>query len=163
MSAATLGVDTQGMRRDYFTLTVDGVATDEPQRPVVTITYEGPTEQLESRLTKGGSLLSEEEVDVAYRLKDPLDADSPEGVVALADRMTGEYVLELNADADSVFEFIEAAREFGAERDNDDRYRIVLETDDGHLATYDMSSLLVYDSDGDLLRGESLIPSGVEL
>nr|WP_246282698.1 DUF5793 family protein [Natronomonas halophila] len=163
MSAATLRTDTKGMRRDYFTLTVDGVATDEPQRPVVTITYEGPTDQLESRLTKGGEVLSEDEVDVAFRLKEPLETDDPEGVIALADRMTGEYVLELNADADSVFEFIEAAREFGADQDNDNRYRIVLETDGSHLATYDMSSLLVYDADGNLLRGESLIPSGVEL
>lgn len=151
------------MRRDYFTLTVDGVATEAPERPVVTITYEGPDDQLESRLTKGGTLLSEEEVDAAFRLKESLDTEAPEGVIALADRMTGEYVLELNASANPVFEFIEAAREFGKEHDPEHRYRIVLETSEGHLVTYDKSTLLVYDAEGGLLRSESLIPSGVEL
>lgn len=151
------------MRRDYFTLTVDGVEGDGPTRPVVTITYEGPTEQLESRLRKGSTLLEDEEVDVAYRLQDSLNATDPAGVIAVADRVTGEYVFELNADADEVFEFIDAAREFGDNSDSDDYYRIVLETDEEHLATYDKSTLLVYDAEGNLLRSESLIPSGVEL
>ncbi|MFQ3319545.1 MAG: hypothetical protein ACI8UR_000774 [Natronomonas sp.] len=151
------------MRRDYFTLTVDGVEGDEAEQPVVTITYEGPTEQLESRLRKGSSLLTDEEIDVAYRLQDALEADDPSGVVALADRVTGEYVLELNADAEAVFEFVDAAREFGDTSDSEGRYRIVLETDDGNLVTYDKSTLLVYDADGQLLRSKSLIPSGVEL
>lgn len=151
------------MRRDYFTLTVDGVAGERVERPIVTITYEGPAEQIESRLRKGSALLEAEDVDVAYRLQDSLEDDSPRGVVALADRITGEYVFELNADAKDIFAFIDAAREFGENDDDEGRYRIVLETDAGHLATYDKSTLLVYDAEGDLLRGKSLLPSGVEL
>ncbi|MUV86755.1 hypothetical protein GJ631_09295 [Natronomonas sp. CBA1123] len=151
------------MRRDYFTLTVDGMDADDPQRPVVTITYEGPVGQLESRLTKADSVLESDEIDVAFRLKEPLDSDEANGVVAIADRVTGEYVFELNATAGDVFSFVEAAREFGQRSDSESRYRIVLETEDEHLATYDKSTLLVYDADGDLLRGQSLIPSGVEL
>ncbi|MCY4732402.1 hypothetical protein KY092_17775 [Natronomonas gomsonensis] len=151
------------MRRDYFTLTVDGMDADDPQRPVVTITYEGPTGQLESRLTKGDSVLESDEIDVAFRLKEPLDSEEANGVVAIADRVTGEYVFELNATAGDVFSFVEAAREFGQRSDSESRYRIVLETEDEHLATYDKSTLLVYDADGELLRGQSLIPSGVEL
>lgn len=151
------------MRRDYFTLTVDGVAGPGATRPVVTITYEGPRDQLESRLEKGGSTLGEEEIDVAYRLQDGLDESNPTGVVAIADRVTGEYVFELNAEADDVFEFIDAAREFGDANDSENRYRIVIETEDEHLATYDESTLLVYDADGNLLRSKSLIPSGVEI
>lgn len=151
------------MRRDYFTLTVDGVNDASAEQPVVVITYEGPTEQLESRLQKGSSLLRDEEVDIAYRLQDSLDEEGAGGVVALADRVTGEYVLELNADAADVFAFVEAAREFGDRSDTESRYRIVLETDDEQLATYDKSTLLVYNADGQLLRNESLIPSGVEL
>jgi len=151
------------MRRDYFTLTVDGMDADDPQRPVVTITYEGPVGQLESRLTKADSVLESDEIDVAFRLKEPLDSEEANGVVAIADRVTGEYVFELNATAGDVFSFVEAAREFGQRSDSESRYRIVLETEDEHLATYDKSTLLVYDADGDLLRGQSLIPSGVEL
>lgn len=151
------------MRRDYFTLDVDGVEGSESTRPVVTVAYEGPSEQLESRLRKGDSLLGEAEVDVAYRLLGAPEDDEAGGVVALADRVTGEYVLELNAPADAVFDFVAAAREFGDRHDDEHRYRIVLETDDGALATYDKSTLLVYDVDGELLREESLIPSGVEI
>jgi hypothetical protein len=151
------------MRRDYFTLTVDGMDADDPQRPVVTITYEGPVGQLESRLTKADSVLESDEIDVAFRLKEPLDSEEANGVVAIADRVTGEYVFELNATAGDVFSFVEAAREFGQRSDSESRYRIVLETEDEHLATYDKSTLLVYDADGELLRGQSLIPSGVEL
>ncbi|WP_178917438.1 DUF5793 family protein [Natronomonas gomsonensis] len=151
------------MRRDYFTLTVDGMDADDPQRPVVTITYEGPAGQLESRLTKADSVLESDEIDVAFRLKEPLDSEEANGVVAIADRVTGEYVFELNATAGDVFSFVEAAREFGQRSDSESRYRIVLETEDEHLATYDKSTLLVYDADGELLRGQSLIPSGVEL
>ena len=151
------------MRRDYFTLTVDGAGADGSRRPVVTIAYEGPTEQLEPRMTKGESLLDEAEIDVGFRLQEPVGADDPMGVLALADRVTGEYVLELNAGADDIFELVEAAREFGQTADTEDRYRIVLESDDDQLAVYDKSTLLVYDHDGELLRSRSLIPSGVEI
>ena len=151
------------MRRDYFTLTVDGVAGAEAERPVVTVAYEGPTDQLETQLSKGDSILDDEEIDVAYRLQDALEDDDPTGVVAIADRVTGEYAFELNADAEDVFAFIDAAREFGDTSDSEDRYRIVVEAGDERLATYDKSTLLVYDADGDLLRSRSLIPSGVEI
>jgi hypothetical protein len=151
------------MRRDYFTLAVDGVAGEEPTRPVVTITYEGPTEQIETRLQKGSSMLEDGDVDVAYRLREPLESADAGGVVAIADRVTGEYVFELNAGAADVLAFVDAAREFGDRTDSESRYRIVLETEDEHLVTYDKSTLLVYDPDGNLLRGKSLIPSGVEI
>lgn len=151
------------MRRDYFTLTVDDAAGSAPERPVLTVSYEGPTDQLEARLSKGDSILDDEEIDVAYRLQEPLEADEPTGVVAIADRVTGEYAFELNADAGEVLEFIDAAREYGDDGDAEDRYRIVVETDEETLATYDKSTLLVYDADGNLLRSRSLIPSGVEI
>lgn len=151
------------MRRDYFTLTVDGAAGSATERPVVTVSYEGPTDQLEARLSKGDTILDDEEVDVAFRLLEPLEDDDPTGVVAIADRVTGEYAFELNADAVEIFEFIDAAREYGDASDTEDRYRIVVETDDETLATYDKSTLLVYDAEGNLLRSRSLIPSGVEI
>ena len=151
------------MRRDYFTLSADGVGDDGAQRPVVTVAYEGPAEQLETRMTKGESALDGTEVDVGFRLQGPTDDGDTMGVLALADRVTGEYVLELNAEADDVFALVEAAREFGQTADAENRYRIVLESEGERLATYDKSTLLVYDGDGELLRSRSLIPSGVEL
>ena len=150
------------MRRDYFTLTVDGV-DESDRRPVVTVGYEGPAGQLETRMTKGETLLDDSEVDVGYRLRGDGGEDDPDGVFAVADRVTGEYLLELNAPSADVFALVEAAREFGQTADTEERYRIVVERDDEELVTYDKSTLLVYDGDGELLRSRSLIPSGVEL
>lgn len=150
------------MRRDYFTLTVDGASGEGTDRPVLTIEYDGPDARLDDRLTKGGALLGESEVDVGYRLKDA-DGESEEGVLALADRVTGEYVLELNAATADVYALVEAAREYGQTADAEDRYRIVIRSEDAHLVTYDKATLLVYDHEGELLRSRSLIPSGVEL
>jgi hypothetical protein len=150
------------MRRDYFTLDVDGVDGADSDRPAISIAYEGPAEQLEERLHKGDSILEADEIDVAYRLQDEID-DDPDGVLAVADRVTGEYVFELNAAAEAVFEFVDAAREFGDAGESEGRYRVVVENDGEQLATYDKSTLLVYDADGTLLRSRSLIPSGVEL
>jgi hypothetical protein len=148
------------MRRDYFTLNADGVSADEPGAPVVTITYEGPTAELESRLERGGEALEAGDIDVSYRLQDSLDDASPTGVVAIADRVTGEYILELNADAGAVLDVTDAVDD----GDGDGHYRLRITTEEGEeLATYEKSTLLVYDADGDLLRERSLIPSGVEI
>jgi hypothetical protein len=149
------------MRRDYFTPRVGHDGGEGSRRPVLTIDYDGPTARLEDRITKGNSMLGESNVDAAYRLKD--EGDAAEGVLAIADRVTGEYVLELNADVAAIFDLVEAARAFGQRADTEDRYRIVLEADGTHLVTYDKATLLVYDPQGELLRSRSLIPSGVEL
>lgn len=148
------------MRRDYFTLNAAGTTAEGPSLPVVSITYEGPREELESRLHRGETQLDGEGVDIAYRLRDTLEADEPMGVFGISDRITGEYVLELNARADPVFAVVDAA----GEADGSGRYRLVIEAEDGtELAAYDKSTLLVYDDGGDLLRDRSLIPSGVEI
>jgi hypothetical protein len=81
----------------------------------------------------------------------------------VTNRVTGEFVLELNADADAVLEFIDAARAYGKTTDDDVRYRVELSIDGEPLTEYGKSTLLVYDVDGNLLRQHSLIPSGVEL
>jgi len=85
----------------------------------------------------------------------------PAGVVAVTNRFTGEFVLELNETAADVLPFVRAARETA---DGDDAsYRIEIDIEGDHLVTYDKETFLVYDHEGNLLRSESLIPSGVEL
>ncbi|GAA0718852.1 hypothetical protein J2744_001556 [Halorubrum trapanicum] len=160
------------MRRDYFDLTVDGVGSDADSRspPLVRIDFHGPEELLRERLSGGGSddadggddLLTADEIDVAFRLREPLgEADDPEGVVGVTNRYTGDFVLELNETATDVLPFIHAARD--ATDDGDARYRVEIDVDGDRLVAYDKDTFLVYDHEGNLLRGESLIPSGVEL
>ncbi|KAB1188900.1 MULTISPECIES: DUF5793 family protein [Haloferax] len=157
------------MRRDYFELDVrdvDWYEEDEPPRqPTVSIDFYGPPEDLRERFSApGGDVLAAEDLDVALRLQGPINDPETRGVVSVTDRLTGDYVLELNADAVDVLTFIGAAREYGRHSDDEDgHYRVDVAIEGEHFATFEKSMFLVYDADGGLLRGRSLIPSGVEL
>ena len=156
------------MRREHFTLDVrniDWVETDgEPSKPSVSIDFTGPASMLRERLTgPDGDVLDAAETDVALRLQEPLGADTA-GVVSVTNRITGEFILELNEDADDVLQFIRAARGYGEDATEDDgRYEVEITLDGDSFVTYDKRTFLVYDDDGNLLRQHSLIPSGVEL
>lgn len=156
------------MRRDYFTLDVrdhewveDG---GDPERPNVIISFEGPASLLRDRITDDdGSVLDADDVDVTFRFQSDVESDEATGVVSVTDRLTGEYVLELNATAGRIFSFIRAAREFGDRSESDDRYGIEIHIDGEPIVTYEKRTFLVYTREGNLLRERSLIPSGVEL
>ena len=157
------------MRRDYFELDVRDVDWYEdgrsPLQPTVSIDFYGPPKELRKRFSgPNGEVLAAEDLDVSLRLQGPIDDPDTRGVVSVTDRLTGDYVLELNADAEDVLQFIGAAREYGRSSDDTDgRYRVDVAIEDDHFATFEKSMFLVYDTDGNLLRGQSLIPSGVEL
>jgi hypothetical protein len=157
------------MRRDYFELTVEHIDWvddgEDPEKPLVRIDFTGPDELLRERLTGAeDQLLSAGETDVAFRLQSSLDDSGATGVVGVTNRITGDFVLELNEDADDVLKFIRAAREYGKTMDVDNgRYRVEITIDGEPLVAYEKQTFLVYDADGSLLRSKSLIPSGVEL
>jgi hypothetical protein len=156
------------MRRDYFELDVTNVdwAADggAPAQPLVEIDFSGPGETLRERLSDtDGDLLDGEDVDVAFRLQDQLDGDEAvPGVVAVTNRVTGEYVLELNEQSDDVLSFIEAAEAY-VEAEEEGGYRVIVSIDGEEMAEYEKDTFLVYDADGEFLRDRSLIPPGVEL
>jgi hypothetical protein len=158
------------MRRDYFNLEIGNVdwldGSGEPELPRVTIDFEGPAATLQSRLSGHDDdvPLSAEETDVAFRLQTALDADDAEGVVSITNRVTGDFVLELNEEAATVTTFVQAARRYAEQSADDDvRYQVRISIEGDEVVTYDKRTLLVYDKDGNLLRQHSLIPSGVEL
>lgn len=157
------------MRRDYFTLdvrNVDWVDTDsEPRQPTVIIDFEGPASTFKQRLTgMGDELLTAEETDVAFRLQSSLEDPDATGVVGVTNRITGDFILELNQDAEDVLKFIRAARKYGKEAgDGTGRYHVEIRINGEHVISYEKSTFLVYNSSGNLLRQHSLIPSGVEL
>jgi hypothetical protein len=156
------------MRREQFDLDVDHVdwveSGDEPHQPRVDIDFHGPEDRLRERLTgSDGDLLDAGATDVALRLQDDIDDPEARGVVGVTNRVTGEFILELNEEAEDVLRFIRAAREYGRHGGGDGQYRVDISIDGTALVTYEKSTFLVYDSEGSLLREESLIPSGVEL
>ncbi len=156
------------MRRDYFELAVEHVdwveTSGDPEQPTVRIDFQGPEGMLHDRLAgPAGDLLDADETDVSFRLRGD-EAERDGGVVAVTNRVTGEFVLELNEAADDVLRFIRAAREYGRHADDGDgRFRVHVTVEGESLVDYEKRTLLVYDADGNLLRSESLIPSGVEL
>jgi len=157
------------MRRDYFTLDVSDVDwVDEggdPAKPTVRIDFEGPASALEEQLTgTDDEFLDADGTDVAFRLQSSLDEPDATGVVSVTNRVTGDFILELNEEADDVLAFIRAARRYGeGAADEDGRYEVRIYVDGEELVVYDKRTFLVYNSEGNLLRQHSLIPSGVEL
>jgi len=151
------------MRRDYFTLTVDGV-DDEQLKPSITLAFDGPSDMLAERLGgEGGAVLDESEVDVAFRYTTPVDDEDAEGVFSVTNRLTGEFILETNTAGTPVVALVEAARSDEAAEAEGGRYEIRIIDDGDEIAVYDKRTLLVYDTDGDLRRQHSLIPGSVEL
>ncbi|MCU4926699.1 DUF5793 family protein [Halobacteria archaeon AArc-dxtr1] len=156
------------MRREDFTLDVSNVdwaeTEGEPAKPVVSIDVTGSTEMIRERLTDAeGEVLAAEETDASFRLREPIDEESA-GVVSVTNRVTGEFILELNAPADGVLQFVDAARGYGETATaGEGRYEVAITIDGEPFVTYDKRTFLVYDETGNLLRQHSLIPSGVEL
>lgn len=144
------------MRRDYFTVEVTNV--DSGGLPTLDIGYDGPTDELVGRLADAtGEPLAARELDVAYRLQ-----SDEAGVIGITNRVTGEFLVEVNATNTDVLAFIRAARDHGDD-DDETRYRLRIHSDGDELLNHEKGTLLVYDVTGDLKRAESLIPSGVEL
>ena len=156
------------MRRDYFTLSVSNVdwvdEEGDPRLPTVEIDFQGPETTLRSRFTdSNGQVLDAGDTDVAFRLQTPVDDPEAAGVVAVTNRLTGDFILEMNVPPEPVLSFITAARRYAEATDDDARYRVNVAFDGEHFVTYEKSTFLVYNQDGDLMRSNSLIPSGVEL
>ncbi|MFB6201037.1 MAG: DUF5793 family protein [Halorhabdus sp.] len=139
------------MNREQFTVNAVPARRDD-RLPTLEVTYDGSAGELLDRLsTPAGDEHDRTDVDVALRLREGAD-----GVLSVADRFTGAFVCEVETETSQVTEVIAAAE------DDDGRYRLAIEGSDETWAV-EKRTLLVYDEDGHLLRGRSLIPGSVEL
>jgi hypothetical protein len=147
------------MRRDNFTVSVE-LPDADMDSPTIAIEYTGPTETLTSQLTDAaGQMYPPDQIETAYRLQGPLDENDVTGVFGLTHRVTGEYLLEANVEPQTIFDLVASARD----ADDGGSYTVRIERTDDDPIEHELESLFVYDSDGNLLRQRSLIPSGVEL
>lgn len=156
------------MRRDNFRLEVSNVAWleegDEPQQPTLTIHASVDEAALRDHVagSSDGPLFTDD-VDLTYRFRGAADDAGVDGVVAIADRVTGEFHLEINAKGADVRRFVAAARRYAERTGETARYRVEVRIGEDSVADIEKRTLLVYSSDGELLRQHSLIPSGVEI
>ncbi|MFC6732822.1 MULTISPECIES: DUF5793 family protein [unclassified Haladaptatus] len=152
------------MRRDYFGASfsnLDGGSPDD--QPTLSISFTGPREKFDDRLSgRDDAPFDQDSIDVSFRLRNPLEADDTAGVLAVSNRTTGEFLLEVNVATEGVLRFIRAARRYGNLSDGDSNYTLVVDVGDDRIEM-DKSTFLVYGHAGDLLHQHSLIPSGVEL
>lgn len=144
---------------------VDWVDTElDPRKPRLTIRQSEHSDVLSNRLmNEEGAPLEAAEIDVTVRFRDPPQASDASGVVAITNRIIGEYVLECDTSAKSVLEFVHAARQYEEVTDDSSIYELVLEANEEPVVTYEKRTFLVYSEAGELLRNHSLIPSGVEI
>lgn len=150
------------MRRDHVTLDTCHTDAGDDRVPTVRVTVDEPTDRLDERLlTADGERLDADGIDAAFRFRTPVDAEDAEGVFSLSNRVTGEFVLEANADAGALLQLVDVACTDDA--NGGGHYRVVVRRDGDQFVAYEKRTLLVYDQEGSLLRGHSLIPSGVEL
>ena len=164
------------MRREDITLTVSDAGRADSEgdalQPTLSLVLDDDPGTLARRLeSEDGESLSASETDVTVRLNADLQDPEGSGVVAVTNRITGEYVLECNTDVETVIAFARAARRYGDATDDDALYAVELYAGTGTeadasataVATYEKRTLLVYGESGELLREHSLIPSGVEI
>lgn len=156
------------MRREDFTLRTTNVEArsggETQPLPTIRLAYDGPRADIRTALEGGdGSALSEDEVDVSLRLQGSIDERDPDGVVAVTDRVTGDFVCEFNVDAREVFEFLAATKRRAEAVDGTPKYRIQLSAEGHPVRTYETDTFLVYTNDGTLRESESLLPGGVQL
>jgi hypothetical protein len=146
------------MRRDYFTLDLDNVDGESATQPTIRLDFDGPTTDFEARLA------DDSDVDISFRYQTPADDADANGVFSVTDRLTGDFVLEVNVDAETIGTLVDAARDFGtARKDSPGCYSLRIDADEETVYRAEKRTLLVYASDGSLRRDHSLIPSGVEL
>jgi len=155
------------MRRDSVTLEVANVSwladDGEPRRPSLVVDIEDDESVVRERLLGDDGSLDASEVDFTFRFRgSPDDADAG-GVLSITNRVTGEFLLEVNAAAQSLIDFVTAARRYAERTGDSTRYTARVVQGEESLIEVEKRTLLVYASDGELLRGHSLIPSGVEI
>jgi len=155
------------MRPEQFSLTVadvEWITTDgDPRRPTLTLAFDGEPDALADRLIGGNDEpTTAEDADLTVRLQRNAATGDAEAVVGLAHRLTGDFILEVPTDAETMLDFARAARRYG-ETAEGPKYRIRLLAGGRELVVFEKVTRLVYSPDGELLPRYSLIPGGVEL
>lgn len=133
----------------------------EPQQPVLEVKVNEEVSSLGERLPWDDCRVISKDLDVTFRFQS--GPEDKEGVMAISNRLTGEFILEVNAGAVDVMEFVSAVHRYAERTNGDARFRTQIIDENETLVDLEKRTLLVYAENGELLRKQSLIPSGVEI
>jgi hypothetical protein len=151
------------MQREQVRQSDGDAGATHSDRPTLVIQFDGSSDHLYEELTaRLRENTSAEDIEVSFRfLGDGDDAET--GVLALTDRVTGDYILECDGDPRTIQELIRAVREDTEYIDESAQYTVQIRSTTDRLTHFAKELLLVYDADGTLLRHRSLIPSDIEI
>lgn len=87
---------------DFHTSHTDWIETGgTPLTPILHLRFGGHSEELIDQLPNTGTGNKyPEDIDITYQLQTSPDDSDASGVLAVSDRLTGEYLLELKVAAD---------------------------------------------------------------
>lgn len=163
-----MNTNTQVMHREEFSLETRHVEPEAGETtaplPTLELQYDGPEGKLRAVMAQTDRPGQKKpELDVSLRLKGGFDEPDPDGVLAVTDRLTGDFICECNVGAKRIFEFLSATKRRAAAVDRRPKYRLQFYADDTPLRTEEMDTFLVYTRSGTLRESESLLPNGVQL
>lgn len=134
-----------------------------PCLPCLQVQIDIPEEMSIERLRgPDGEYYESDDVDVFYRHQ-PVEPPVESGVLSLADRLTGEYILEIPASPHLIEKAVYAVQEYGTHQEVNPQFETKIQIGDRQLASFSKETLLIYAIDDELLRDRSLIPSGIEI
>lgn len=149
---------------DLHTSHTDWIETGGiPLTPVLHLGFSGHSEELIDQLPNTGTGNEyPDDIDVAIQLRTSPDDSNATGVLAVSDRLTGEYLLELEVAAERIFAFVRCVHEYADATGDEVGYIVSLDAEDGTAMEFQKHVLLVRMTNGDLYRSRSLIPPWVD-
>lgn len=156
------------MRRGRLSVALTNVDWVEselpPEQPYLSITFDGPEEELKERFRKSkDSGYTPDDLDFCYRIQQSSHPTVSGGVFSVSDRLTGEYLFEIDVSVKTIEKFVYAVRRYATTRDEETRYGVEIRVGNRPVAEFGKEIFLVYGSERTLLRHRSLIPDEIEI
>lgn len=155
------------MRRDKLSVELVNAhcpERSEPRPPRFVVRFDGPEAELASQFhNPGGSVYTPEQLDVSFREQPPSNGPPSTGVFSVSDRLTGEFLFEVNASTGLIGAFSDAVRRYAETIDAPPQYEVALWAAGTERAVFTKDTFLVFQQDGTLLRHHSVIPTSIEL
>ncbi|WP_222845450.1 DUF5793 family protein [Natronomonas salsuginis] len=134
----------------------------QPKQPTLRISFKGHSSECLRFLKETGlAQLWPDPAQVTFRLHSDNEDPKASGILGVSSR-SGEYLLECEASARPVFDFVNAAHQYADETGDIVQYCLWIEAEDGLIMDWDAHMLVVFTVDADVLRHRSLLPYGLD-